>query len=383
MQTESTREQGDIGEISADVDIGHCCLGLQVPIESEKSRVLEELSYHEIEMAYMFNYQDHRAVGKKRVLIQLDDSEWSQPYPSSQSAQLQCSIEHPERGLLEVGFKIKAGPGRLAKYTKIVRFMPRIIVTNKLTTHLRLLQPAGFQGETEAWVNSAMIVLPTHSAPVHFPNPYADKALSLQHSGSYQRTVFFGIENIGTHTVRVDHKLDMASIPHVNTRDALEYTVKFPNDKEIGIWFETDWSGDNIVVSDGGVKKGCYAYNETDIQERDVLLTVDGRAARGKDFDEIMKLLQNRTGTISVTLRTNEENIRLVREAAMKKGNNKYSTVGDSTSGHCHHAFCYQCHFIYGDPLVAFLLYLYQAVIASNLIPSKTSFTMTCTHEGI
>ena len=52
---------------NTDIDIGHCCLGLQVPIDSEKSHILEELSYEELsKLAYMFNYQDHRTVEKKR-----------------------------------------------------------------------------------------------------------------------------------------------------------------------------------------------------------------------------------------------------------------------------------------------------------------------------
>ena len=139
----------------------------------------------------------------------------------------------------------------------------------------------------------------------------------MQHDGSYNRTVFFNVEDVGTHTIRVDHKLEMSSIPHVNTRESLEYNVHFPHDKDIGIWFETDWSGEKIVVMQ--IRKGCYAYNETDIQIGDVLLAVENLPVKGENFEDAMKVLQNRSRTMTVTLRTVEENIRLVRENAMTK----------------------------------------------------------------
>ena len=115
------------------------------------------------------------------------------------------------------------------------------------------------------------------------------------------------------------HKLEMSSIPHVNTRESLEYNVHFPHDKDIGIWFETDWSGEKIVVMQ--IRKGCYAYNETDIQIGDVLLAVENLPVKkGENFEDAKrKVLQNRSRTMTVTLRTVEENIRLVRENAMTK----------------------------------------------------------------
>ena len=170
MQTDTFSQRVSIPKFG-DIDIGHCCLGKQVPIDSQGARVLEDLPFEELtQLAYMFNYQDNRAIGKRRVLIQLDDSDWSLPQSlESIGTPSFCSIEHAGRGLLEVGFKVKAGPGRLGKYTKIVRFMPRIVVTNKLDCPLRFHQPAGFMGETDAWQKSAMCVLPQHSAPIHLP----------------------------------------------------------------------------------------------------------------------------------------------------------------------------------------------------------------------
>jgi hypothetical protein len=82
----------------------------------------------------MFNYQDTRILGKRRILIQLDNSEWSDPISiDSVGTPFAAQVEQPEMDqLLEIGYKIKLAPGRLAKYTKIVRLMPRFIFENKI-----------------------------------------------------------------------------------------------------------------------------------------------------------------------------------------------------------------------------------------------------------
>ena len=40
-------------------------------------------------------------------------------------------------------FKVKSAPGRWGKYTKIVRFMPHVVVINNLNFNVKLVQPTG------------------------------------------------------------------------------------------------------------------------------------------------------------------------------------------------------------------------------------------------
>lgn len=85
-------------------------------------------------------------LGGRRVCIQMDDSEWTNSFSLSNSEINQSlEVEHP-KGMFEVGFKIKNAPGRLGKYTKLVRFTPKFTIVNKLPYGITLGQPKGFAG---------------------------------------------------------------------------------------------------------------------------------------------------------------------------------------------------------------------------------------------
>ncbi len=49
-----------------------------------------------------------------------------------------------------------------------------------------------------------------------------------QVDGPYGRTVAFDIDQIGVFTMEIKRRVDLASIQHVNTRGAPEYTVILP-----------------------------------------------------------------------------------------------------------------------------------------------------------
>jgi len=294
-------------------------MGKQISKTSALKSMLYDLHFDEIvDMAYMYNYPDNRITGKRRVLIQMDDSDWSEPISlDSVGTPFSVQVEHAERGHLELGYKIKMAPGRLGKYTKIVRMMPRFILDNRIGVPLNFTQPAGFMGETEQWRERAMVIKPMHYCPFHLSDMYTQRSLSIQYEGPYSRTVFFRVEDIGTHTMKANYALDLATVPHVNTRDAPEYTVIFPADKDIGLFLETDWGENNIVVRE--FRAGGFAYTETDMQLRDVIIKIDDEVVSGKNFDHALSLLTNRTKAVEVRVRTNEENIRRLRLAAVAR----------------------------------------------------------------
>lgn len=285
--------------------------------ESQYQQLLGELSFEEItSMAYMFSFNDDtRLLLQRRVAFQIDDSDWSRAFSlDSVGVNQVVPVDEYQYGMLEVGFRINSAPGRLAKYTKIVRFLPKFVAVNRTKHRLQLHQPMGL-GTADVHID----VSPNHMRPFHLPALFGERQLMIELEGAWQRTVAFNLDQIGVYTLRVKRHIDLASLRHVNTRIAPEYNMFFPP-KEIGIWFETDWGESNIVVK--SFKPGSYAATSTEIQVGDVLLAIDGNPVPEK-FELAMTLLRGRmqTGGCHVTLRTVEEKLRLIRQRALRSKN--------------------------------------------------------------
>ena len=312
----------------------------QIPNEDELRNMLLDLPFDEVvKYAYMFNYPDVHSIGKRRVCVQIDDSDWSQGFSlDSVGTPIPLSIEHPDKGLLELGYKIKVAPGRLGKYTKIVRFMPRFVIMNRLEFDFKLLQPTGFVGDL-----LPVDVKAKHFICYHLPSVFGERSLAIELEGPWNRTVFFDIEAVGTSTLRVMHKLDLAKVDHVNTRGLPNYEVTLRPEDDIGIWFETDWEEKNIVVK--SFRHGSFAHEETDIQIGDVVIGYNQyyiepsdpfydkdrdkfEEISGRDFERLLKLLKERDAPIRLKIRTVEENIRILRRDQQSAAEliNKYSS---------------------------------------------------------
>ncbi len=304
-----------------------------------------------IDLAYMFNFEDDiNVLGNRRVLLQLDDSEWSSPFSiDSVGVKQSIKIEDDVHGVLEVGFNIFAAPSpRLSKYTKVIRFMPRFLIVNNTEDSIEITQPAIFNDSGS--YDQTKVILPKSILPYHLPNIVDERLLSCRiHTGekkkskeSWLRSVAFPIDNLESYNLLLKRKNDLSTIPHVQTRSAAEYTVTFPRllekasshvpleekcVSEIGVWFETDWQEINIVVK--GLKPGSWAANESGIQVGDVLLKVHTESYTGKEFEKCMKSLKEKLkgGPCKLVFRTVEEKIRLIR--ALAAGNNDSSLTGD------------------------------------------------------
>lgn len=298
----------------------HSVNNREFAIDSNLGHQLQELSFNEIvDLSYMFNYIEPQGrLSKKQVKVQLDDTNWSRPFSlDSVGVNQMITVNNPVRGCMELGFKISVAPGRLAKYTKIVRFLPRFSIVNKLPVNLKILQPTGFAGEAADLDVSAERV-----RPYHLPAMFGERQIALQLDGGWHRSVAFSIDQIGVFNMEVKRRVNLANIQHVNTRGAPEYSEVVPPMRTLGVYFETDWGEENIVVK--GFQKGSFAALSTDIKVGDVLLSVDGECVDGKKFELAMVLMRNKLGSAegcTLRFRTVEEKIRLIRDSALNTTN--------------------------------------------------------------
>ena len=139
--------------------------------------------------------------------------------------------------------------------------MPRFTLINKLDVSVRIMQPTGFGGDCITRPLAAQ-----HLSLFHLPDIYADRKISIQPEGPWSKTVSFNIDEISALTLAVKRRLHLASLAHVVTRSAPEYSVWLPP-QEIGLYFETDFFDKSYIVVKG-FKTDSYALVNTDIQVR-------------------------------------------------------------------------------------------------------------------
>ena len=305
-----------------------------------KDLMKDSLSFDDIvSLAAMFNFADEGwLIGQRKVVAQLDESDWSAPFSlrSIEVTQL-LSVEDRTHGSLEASFKIKGAPGKLGKYTKIIRFCPRFIVVNKLPMAVvltqRTLLEANWRDQNEEVVSGgnqnresrassqasmSLSVSAEHMRPFHFPGIDHDRLLAIDFvgEGCWASTPSFGLNHIGSFALRVPLRSDLSTLPYISTRLAPEYQVELPQG-EVGIWFETDWDQCSIVVN--GVKRGRYAYLKTDIEVGDQLIEIDGERVVGSEFDKAISTIRQKLaqGPCILRFRTVEEKFRTIREMTM------------------------------------------------------------------
>jgi hypothetical protein len=227
--------------------------------------------------------------------------------------------------MLELAFKVYTAPGKLSNYTKIVRFSPRFVVVNKLDMPIKIIQVNGFLFE------KIPIGVPAHHLrPFHLPAVFGERQVAIDIEGPWLRSAGFDIDRLGSFAMRIRRTLDTSRLEHILTRGTPEYEVTLPPG-EVGIWFETDWGNEQVVVK--RIRAGSIAATRTDIQAGDVLLSVNDTDISSMLFDDIMLMIkesQARDGC-SLTFQTIEEKMRLLRENAMAPsavmGSGMYSSV--------------------------------------------------------
>jgi hypothetical protein len=193
----------------------------EISLDSQLCRLLNDLSFDQVlALAYMFNFQEESGLlsNKGFVKFQLEDSDWSKSV-SLQSVGVNQAIviPHEIKGALEVGLKIRSAPGRLSQYTKIVRLTPRFIIVNRIDYTLKVCQMDSFQADNYNEIE----VSSQHVRAYHLPSYAADRRVSFQVEGLWEKSVSFNIDQIGVFTLELKRRIDLASISHVNTRGNL------------------------------------------------------------------------------------------------------------------------------------------------------------------
>ena len=271
--------------------------------------------------------------------------------------------------LLEMSVAVSVAPGFLSSYTKIVRFLPRYVVFNRLERPVRLWQDSSifrsvgedrtiaaeendsakeirkwrYQHEEKlqnirdkinqyeslygrpAVVDERPIPIPEgttahHSAlyittigssellPFYLPDSRGERQLRIDTGGTHNVTASFASDFPGEHTLKLTKAVDLRLLSHVSTRAAPKYKIVLPPpnivggnawDGELGVYFETDWGGDNRIIVKG-TRRGKYAFNHTDIHVGDELLRIDGKSVHTMTFAETMKLLKQRVAYVSM-----------------------------------------------------------------------------------
>jgi len=267
--------------------------------------------------------------------------------------------------VLELAATVTLAPGILSRYTKIVRFLPRYLFVNTLPYPLRLWQdssifrPPASDSTTEVaasqrkWhsrekhkrsakkVNqyetlfgretvldernvgiipggtrahpSALYITSvgeTEVVPFNLPDSRGERQLRIDLGGVWNLTASVSADLQGEYTLNVTRAVDLKMTPHVSTRGSPEFEVRMnPADvqrftNELGIWFETEWQNDRKLIIKA-VKKGSFAFQETDVHVGDELLLIDGDPISQMTFSEVMARLRRRLGELSESARTN------------------------------------------------------------------------------
>ena len=271
---------------------------------------LEELC----EASFMFNFAEDTVLGlsQRRLKVKVNDSAWSKGFSLDTVGVNQVlAVRHPQWGDMEVGFVINLAPGRLGQYTKVVFFCPRYVVWNRHPLPLYLCQDATYfrLGHISDEVASQRI------AQAHLPRA-SERRVTVQLKGGYDKSSPFLIDEGLDLCLKLSRQTDLSRVKHLATRKAPEFDVHFPPRQEIGLWLETDWSQENLVVK--AVKANRWA-EKTEIQKGDVLLTIEGQPIAGKNFKRVVGALKELLATTGATLRfrTHEEHMRLLRLRAL------------------------------------------------------------------
>jgi hypothetical protein len=266
------------------------------------------------EASFMFNYSEENplSLGLQRLKIKVNDSAWSKSFSLDTVGVNQViTVRHPQWGDMEIGFIINLAPGRLGQFTKVVFFCPRYVVWNRHPLPLYLSQDSTYfrLGHISDEIGSHCI------AQAHLPRS-SEKRVTVQLQGGYDKSAPFLIDEGADLCLRLTRLTDLSRVRHLMTRKNPEFDIQLPPGQEIGIWLETDWNHEMLIVK--ALKKNRWA-EKTEIYKGDVLLAIEGQPITGKDFKKIIAALKGLLATTGATLRfrTQEENLRLLRLRAL------------------------------------------------------------------
>ena len=264
---------------------------------------------------------------------------------------------------LEASVSISIAPGRLSKYTKIVRICPRYIVVNQLHRPIRLWQDNSVEhpnlaiehteysskhSESVKWIFSTSYherrtdiinqyellfgsptvieesdmddqttahrdacyiatVQPSDLVAFHLPDTRLERLLRVDYGPSWYLSPSFSADVPGEYVLAMSQARDLRMLPHVSSRGAPFYSVTFPPPNqedtvwggELGVWFETEPFRRERTLIVKGIKEGSYASYYTDIFVGDQLMMIDSIPVEQFTFDQAMKYLKSEYLSVS------------------------------------------------------------------------------------
>lgn len=289
--------------------------GLRTNTTKMSTHFTDSYSLDELcDSSFMFNFAGDTVLtfGQQRLKVKVNDSFWSKGVSLDTVGVNQVlTVRHPQWGDMEIGFIINMAPGRLGQFTKVVFFCPRYVVWNRHPLPLYLSQASTYfrLGHISDEIGSHRI------AQAHLPRSN-EKQVTVQLKGNYDKSAPFLIDDGLDLCLKLSRQTDLSRVKHLMTRKAPEFDVVLPPCQEIGLWLETDWNHQHLIVK--GLKANRWAQ-KTEIQKGDVLLTIEGQSIAGKNFKKVMAALKELLATTGATLRfrTHEEDMRLLRMRAL------------------------------------------------------------------
>lgn len=154
-------------------------------------------------------------------------------------------------------------------------------------------------------------VYPSEILPFFIPDSRRERMLRFDLGKPWSLGPSISTEIPGNNTIRFCREVDLRSLKHISTRASPRFEIRLPPtgqksfDGELGLWFETEWgSGKKLIVK--ALKKGSFAYNETDIHVGDELVLIDGAPVSRMTFAEAMELLKIRMSDIASAKQLNK-----------------------------------------------------------------------------
>jgi hypothetical protein len=273
---------------------------------------------------------------------------------------------------LELVVVVHTAPGSLARYTKVVRILPRYVAVNHLAYPVRLWQDnSSFRIPTASTISAGVLgsgkwklvpyrtgrndlkkvnqyeslwgrevnisfdevggqvpdgtsaretalyiaTLPSSAwRPFNLPDSRGDRQIRVGQGAAWNLSSSVSADIPGEHTLRVTRSTDIRLLKHVSTRASPQYSVTLPPpgeasfDDELGIWFETEWGSDRSLLVKA-VKHGSYCFEKTDLRVGDELLAIDDIPVSRLSFSDAMGKLRQRLAEIKASTQSDMKRV--------------------------------------------------------------------------
>jgi len=288
--------------------LGTCNLS---PIEIA-TLINKNLSFEKIvDFACMFNFQETASFSshQHKLCVQLVDttsrsrynSGWSSGFSLDSVGVTQIVGMHCNDGRgLEVSVSISVAPGKLSKYTKIVRISPRYVLANQLGRPIRLwqdsslmhsnyassddlhggqnsyqAQPFRDMDEDGTWIinkyeslfggtagivdgdsgmppvtmaHASALYITTAATgqlvPFHLPDTRADRQLRIGFGSTWNLTSSFSSDITGECSLKITRSTDLSLFRHLSTRSKPQYKIVLPPPDEEDETLGDPWDGE-------------------------------------------------------------------------------------------------------------------------------------------